>query len=180
MPALATGAVSAVGSLGVDKIFGKGQTGGFLIPQNKIDQLIKHKGWLTEGQKKQILSALQSGGQLVIRPTAKQRGGFLGSLLASIGIPLALEMGSKLFGKGLSVPKKAGEGLMMGPKPGWVPYHPPPLYGSWEGSGKKKAVEFCWAQTVHSTVSLSWGQFCEETNLERCDLTRKRTLTLKR
>ena len=54
MPALATGAVSALGSLGVDKIFGKGQgqTGGFLIPQNKIDQLIKHKGWLTEGQKK--------------------------------------------------------------------------------------------------------------------------------
>ena len=106
LPALATGAVSALGSLGVDKIFGKGvQTDGFLIPQNKIDQLIKHKGWLTEGQKKQILSALHTGGQLVIRPTAKQRGGFLGSLLASIGIPLALEMGSKLFGKGLSVPK---------------------------------------------------------------------------
>ena len=50
-PALATGAVSALGSLGVDKIFGKGQTGGFLIPQNKIDQLIKHKDWLTKGQK---------------------------------------------------------------------------------------------------------------------------------
>ena len=33
-PALATGAVSALGSLGIDKIFGKGQgqTGGFLIP----------------------------------------------------------------------------------------------------------------------------------------------------
>ena len=74
----------------------------------------------------------------MIRPTAKQRGGFLGSLLVSIGIPLALEMGSKLFGKGLSVPKKAGEGLMMGPKPGMVPYHPPSFYGSWEGGGKKK------------------------------------------
>ena len=53
LPALATGAVSALGSLGVDKIFGKGvQTGGFLIPQNKIYQLIKHKGWLSEAQKK--------------------------------------------------------------------------------------------------------------------------------
>ena len=50
LPALTTGAVSALGSLGVDKIFG--QRGGFLIPQNKIDQLINHKGWLTEGQKK--------------------------------------------------------------------------------------------------------------------------------
>ena len=104
LPALATGAVSALGSLGVDKIFGKGMNGGFLIPQNKIDQLIKYKDWLTKKQKEQILSAVQSGGQVVINPTVKQRGGFLGALLASIGIPLALEMGSKLFGKGLTMP----------------------------------------------------------------------------
>ena len=130
LPALATGAVSALGLLGVNKIFG--QKGGFLIPQNKIDQLIKHKDWLTKGQKEQILSAVQSGGQVVINPTVKQRGGFLGSLLASIGIPLALEMGSKLFGKGLTMPKKVGKGLMTMPKP------PPPFYGTWEGRGKKK------------------------------------------
>ena len=132
LPALATGAVSALGSLGIDKMFGKGQSGGFLMPQNKIDQLIKHKDWLTKGQKEQILSAVQSGGQVVINPTVKQRGGFLGSLLASIGIPLALEMGSKLFGKGLTLPRKAGHGLMTMPKP------PPPFYGNWEGRGKKK------------------------------------------
>ena len=131
LPALATGAVSALGSLGIDKIFGKGMTGGFLIPQNKIDQLIQYKDWLTKGQKEQILAAVQSGGQLVINPTAKQSGGFLGSLLASIGIPLALEMGSKLFGKGLALPRKAGHGLMTMPKP-------PPFYGNWEGRGKKK------------------------------------------
>ena len=127
-PALATGAVSALGSLGVDKIFGKGMSGGFLIPQNKI----KYKDWLTQKQKEQILAAVQSGGQLVINPTAKQSGGFLGSLLASIGIPLALEMGSKLFLKGLSMPRKAGHELMTMPKP------PPPFYGNWEGRGKKK------------------------------------------
>ena len=132
LPALATGAVSALGSLGMDKMFGKGQSGGFLIPQNKIDQLIQYKDWLTKKQKEQILSAVQSGGQLVINPTVKQRGGFLGSLLASIGIPLALEMGSKLFGKGLTLPRKAGHGLITMPKP------PPPFYGNWEGRGKKK------------------------------------------
>ena len=130
LPALATGAVTALGSLGIDKIFGKGMTGGFLIPQNKIDQLIQYKNLLTNAQKQQILAAVQSGGELVINPTAKQRGGFLGSLLASIGIPLALEMGSKLFGKGLTLPRKAGQGLMTMPKP------PPPFY--WEGRGKKK------------------------------------------
>ena len=133
LPALATGAVSALGSLGIDKIFGKGMTGGFLIPQNKIDQLIQYKNLLTKAQKEQILAAVQSGGQVVINPTVKQRGGFLGSLLASIGIPLALEVGSKLFGKGLTVPRKAaGQGLMTMPKP------PPPFYGNWEGRGKKK------------------------------------------
>ena len=38
-PALATGALSALRSLGIDKIFGKGlQSGGFMISQNKVDQ----------------------------------------------------------------------------------------------------------------------------------------------
>ena len=38
---IATGALSGSASLGVDKIFGKGvQQGGFLIPQNKTEQLI--------------------------------------------------------------------------------------------------------------------------------------------
>ena len=132
IPALATGAVSALGSLGIDKIFGKGMTGGFLIPQNKIEQLIQHKNLLTKAQKEQILAAVQSGGDLVINPTATQRGGFLGTLLASIGIPLAAQILPKLFGKGLTLPRKAGHGLMTMPKP------PPPFYGNWQGRGKKK------------------------------------------
>ena len=102
-PALATGALSALGSLGIDKIFGKGQTGGFLVPQNKIDQLIKYKDILTKKQKEQIISALHTGGQLVIKPTKTQSGGFLGSLLASIGIPLIL---NALTGKGLQVDRQ--------------------------------------------------------------------------
>ena len=66
-PALATGAAQALGSLGIDKIFGNGiQTGGFLVPQNKIDQLIKYKDMLTKKQKEQIVSALHTGGQLVM------------------------------------------------------------------------------------------------------------------
>ena len=91
VPALATGAVQALGSLGVDKIFGKGQSGGFLIPQDKIDQLIKYKDLLTKKQKEQIVSAIHTGGQLVIRPTKTQSGGILGTLLASIGVPLLLK-----------------------------------------------------------------------------------------
>jgi len=74
----------------VDKIFGKGQRGGFLIPQDKIAQLIAYKHLLSAGQKKDILNALQPGNGLVIRPTRTQQGGFLGTLLASIGVPLLL------------------------------------------------------------------------------------------
>ena len=102
-PALATGVLSGLASLGVDKIFGKGQVGVFMIPQNKINQLIKHKDRLTESQKNQIVEALHTGGQVVIKPTKAQSGGFLGSLLASIGIPLEL---NALTGKGLQLDRR--------------------------------------------------------------------------
>ena len=162
-PALATGALQALGSLGMDKIFGKGQTGGFLIPQNKIDQLIKYKDLLTKKQKEQIISAVHTGGQLIVKPTKTQSGGFLGTLLASIGVPLLL---NALTGKGLQVDKKRSrrsvnvhvpkinvhvpkinksttskDGGLVLP----MNYRSPPFYGTWEnptGMGvkpKKKA-----------------------------------------
>ena len=81
----------------MDKIFGKGQRGGFLAPIDKIAQLVAYKHLLTTGQKKDILKALQTGNGLVIRPTKTQQGGFLGTLLASIGVPLLL---NALTGKG--------------------------------------------------------------------------------
>ena len=34
---LVTGALSALANVGVNKIFGSGQVGGFFIPQKKID-----------------------------------------------------------------------------------------------------------------------------------------------
>ena len=46
------------------------------------------------------MSALQTGGQIVVKPTKTQSGGFLGTLLASIGVPLLL---NALTGKGLQV-----------------------------------------------------------------------------
>ena len=88
--ALATGALSGLASLGVDKIFGKGQQAGFLIPQDKIAQLIVYKHLLSAGEKKDILNALQTGSGLVTKPTKTQQGGFLGTLLANIGVPLLL------------------------------------------------------------------------------------------
>ena len=52
------------------------QSGGFLIPQNKIDQLIAYKHLLTDKQKRDILNSVQSGGQLVLNPQKANMEGF--------------------------------------------------------------------------------------------------------
>ena len=155
IPGLATGALTSLGNFTMDKILGQGQgqCGGFLIPQDKIDKLIANKKYLTKKQKEDILSALQSGGQIVIRPTPRQRGGFLGALLASIGVPLLLNALSgkglqnrpcNIKGHGLQNRKggtRKGRGLQNRPSPyryadAYVPF-PPPFLGQW-GDGSKK------------------------------------------
>ena len=143
----------------VKKISGSGQramTGGFLIPQDKIQKLIDNKHLLTSKQKEQILTALQSGGQVMVKPTAKQSGGALGALLASIGIPLAIEAVKSVFGKGaprIGRPKGKGaprigrpKGGKGAPRLGGPFQRPPPIVGNWEqatswgrGMGKKKS-----------------------------------------
>ena len=147
VPALATGALGALGSLGIQRLFSKKQKGGFLIPQSKIDQLIKHKSLLTKKQKEEIVSALQTGGEVVIKPTKTQSGGFLGTLLASIGIPMLM---NALTGRGLhvekSTPRRSMPVYVPPQKDGgnhkmMMPYQPPPFIGSWEnpiGLGMKK------------------------------------------
>ena len=113
---------------------------GFLIPQNKISQLITYKHLLTDKQKRDILNALQTGSGVHIKPTKVQQGGFLGTLLASVGIPLALEAIKKMTGKGAP---QMGQPKRRQPKNGGlVPYRSPPFIGSWPdqtiGMGKKK------------------------------------------
>ena len=124
------GATSTGASQIVKKIAGKGvKTGGFLIPQNKIDKLIANKHLLTAKQKKDILDALQSGSGVRIKPTKTQSGGFLGTLLASIGIPLVLKA---LTGKGapkIGLPPKPPQGGKGAPRMGV--WQPPPFMGSW-------------------------------------------------
>ena len=133
----------------VKKIAGKGvQSGGFLIPQNKIDQLIAHKHLLTDKQKRDILNSVQSGGQLVLKPTKSQYGGFLGTLLASIGIPLAVEAIKKMTGGAPRMGSKLeGHGA---PRIGM--YQPPPFIGTWEqarkGGGKKKKSKKVRSRTI--------------------------------
>ena len=109
----------------------------------------------TKSQRDQINEVYKTGGRLVIKPTPKQiEGGFLGTL-ASIGIPMAISLVSKIFGGGLQVDRGSSsntKNVYVPPPPtsthgeGHVPYQPPPFFGTWENpigmgvarKGKKK------------------------------------------
>ena len=144
-PALATGAATALGEIGLNKIFGKGIT----IPKKFFPMLPAIRGELTKSQIDLINKMFQSGGRVVIKPTRKQiEGGFLGTL-ASIGIPMAISLVSKMFGSGLQVDRRGTSNTanVYVPHPPSThgegyPYHfPPPFLGSWEnpiGMGVKK------------------------------------------
>ena len=102
---------------------------------------------LTQSQIDQINKTMQTGGRLMLKPTRKQvEGGFLGTL-ASVGIPIAIELVSKMFGKGLQVDKRPPPPPPPNPYSnfyygGQFPMYPPPFYGHWGetiGMGKKTA-----------------------------------------
>ena len=147
VPALATGAASALGEIGLNKIFGKGIT----IPKKFFPMLPAIRGELTKSQIDLINKMYQTGGRLVIKPTRKQiEGGFLGTL-ASIGIPMAISLVSKMFGGGLQVDRRGSSNtsnVYVPPPPPppthgeGYPYHfPPPFIGKWSnpiGMGVKK------------------------------------------
>ena len=112
---LATGALSGLASWG---------SGLFSVPQDKVDKFIAYKSYLTKKQKEQILQALHTGSGVQIQLTPKQRGGFLGTLLASIGIPMLLKA---ICGSGLQVDPMANRSTQSV----YIPPHQ-------KGKGKKR------------------------------------------
>ena len=136
---LGLSALAGLASEGASQVVKK-ITGGFLIPNDKINHLIAYKHLLTDKQKRDILNSVQSGGKLVLKPTKSQYGGFLGTLLASIGIPLAVEAIKKITG---GAPRMGSERIKGNGAPRLGMYQPPPPFvGTWEqarkGGGKKK------------------------------------------
>lgn len=68
-----------------------------------------------------------------------QYGGFLG-MLASIGVPFAIDLVSKLFGKGTQVrpPVRRSRSLLQPPKGKGMYIRAPLFFGSWDDDLKKK------------------------------------------
>ena len=161
----------------VKAISGKGvQTGGFLVPQDKIKKLIEYKHLLSTKQKQDILNALQSGSGVHIKPTKTQSGGFLGTLFASIGIQLAIDAFKKLTGGSaphIGIPPPWSKNGTGAPRIG-LPKMPPPFYTCSyppyvTGNGKKKRTKkkknqervYYWEKTVHSMAYPFWGRYCK-------------------
>ena len=159
VPALATGAATALGEIGLNKIFGKGQRGGAMdlaslyeiarkgipIPAAALTFLPSISNAFNKSQLNQISRAMQTGRGFTIKPTRKQiEGGFLGTL-ASIGIPIAISLVSKMLGGGLQVDRRGSSNkanVYVPPTNGkGYPYQPPPFIGTWSnpiGMGVKK------------------------------------------
>ena len=145
VPALATGAATALGELGINKIVGKG----IIIPKKFIPMSPTIRGEFTKSQRDLMNEAYQTGRRLAIKPTRRQiEGGFLGTL-ASIGIPMTISLVSKMFGSGLQVDKQSSSNTanvyVPHPPPPThgegYPYGSPPFFGTWEnpiGMGVKK------------------------------------------
>ena len=156
-PALATGAATALGDIGIKKLFGKGIT----IPKKFFPFLPPIVDEFTKAQIDQINKVFKTGGRLVIKPTRQQiEGGFLGTL-ASIGIPMALSLLPKLFGSGMQVDR----GSSSNTRNVYVPpqtthgdgYYPPPFLGTWEnpiGMGVKKKAKRAKKKTKGSGILL--------------------------
>ena len=79
----------------------------FLFQKDLLKCYRRLKKEFTKEQINQINRTYQTGGRLVIKPTRKQieEEVFCGTL-ASIGIPMAISLVSKMFGSGLQVDRQ--------------------------------------------------------------------------
>ena len=168
LPGLATGISSSLASLGIDSLFsGKGIDG-------KTGDLIKALAVIENELRKMPKDQKSKFDQVMMTGNGTQSGGFLGTLLASIGIPMIMKLlgsglhnapsgGYKIYRKKIPIPTenqpvvKQTEGSSLN----WRPYSPPPFYDDHEiieskGRGLKKkdqkhtGREFCSEKTAYS------------------------------
>ena len=95
---------------------------------------------LNKGQIRDLARAHGDGSDMLFKITQKQVGNGIGTILASIGIPMILDAFKGMSGRGgPRMGKTGGAGLRIG-----MPMYPPPYIGTWpstSGRGKKKRPE---------------------------------------
>ena len=142
MPVLRTVAPTVGKTLGLSALAGlasegasqlvKKITGGqiFQVPNKELYRLAMMSDLLNTGQIRDLARAHQGGAGMLFKITQKQVGNGIGSIIASIGIPMILDAirgrGGPRIGKA-----SGGGGPRIGP-----PMAPPPFIGTW-GRDKK-------------------------------------------
>ena len=150
---LGLSALAGAASEGASQIIKK-ITGGQLlrIPNDKLFMLAQMSNLLTPKQQRDLAAAYSIPSDLNFRVTKKLVGNGIGTILASIGIPLVIDAVKKLSG-GSSVRIGSSRGGAS-PRIG----RPPPFIGSWEGRGKKERP----GSTIRKKQSILWEQFCKK------------------
>ena len=135
---LGLSALAGLASEGASQIVKKISGGAmFQVPNQHLYRLAMMDNLLTKGQIRDLAKAYTDGSDMMFKITNKQVGNGIGSILATIGIPLILDA---IKGKGVGrggprVGKVGGSGPRVG-----LPGIPPPFIGSWSntsGRGKK-------------------------------------------
>ena len=128
---LGLSALAGAASEGESQIIKK-ITGGqlFQIPHKNLGALALAAHLLTGKQRRDLVNADKSKKDMLFRVTPKQVGNGIGSILASIGIPLALDVIKGITDRGAPRMGNRGGGS---PRIG----APPPFIGTW-GRGKEK------------------------------------------
>ena len=135
---LGLSALAGLASEGASQIVKKISGGQmYQVPNNKLFMLAQLGDLLTKGQIGDLARAHKLGEDLLFKMTQRQVGNGIGTLIASIGIPMIIDAL-----KGGSI--KGGNPRMGGPRSNGgaavMSMAPPPFIGTW-GRGKKKKVK---------------------------------------
>ena len=127
-------------SFGAEKVLKKIFGNGFEPREIELYKLVQR---MTPAQKKAAKQYLVGKG--LVKGGGAQYGGFLG-MLASIGVPLALDLVRKIIGKGMQTqpppppPPRTRRSPGI-PKGKGMQIQPPPFYGTWEDYYRLKKTE---------------------------------------
>ena len=129
----------------------------FQVPNQHLYKLAMMDNLLTKGQIRDLAKAYTDNADMMFKVTNKQVGNGIGSILASIGIPMLIDaIRGKGIGRGGPRISKGGSGPRIG-----LPRAPPPFIGSWRGEGSKKKKELIFNK--HEPMSnfdlLNWCKY---------------------
>ena len=131
---LGLSALAGAASEGASQIIKK-ITGGqlFQVPNENLYKLAMLSHLLTPKQRNDLAQAHNLAQDMLFKITQKQVGNGIGTVLASIGIPLVLDALKSLTGRGaVRMGSKGGAAARIGA--------PPPFLGSWGKGGKGKGL----------------------------------------